>query len=86
MKNTMKMKKIILLAICSTALLVAGCGGKETEQRYVCSSFSTPWVYFTYMDDGIIRWRKTKKDNYSKSYKIFLGDLCEKEARILKGN
>ena len=37
MKNMMKMKKTILLAICSTTLLVAGCDGKPDSTSWPLS-------------------------------------------------
>lgn len=76
------MKTSIILV---TLLFITAC---ESERRYwqvTCDSgFKTPISYHTYVQEGMIVWKKHKGGSVSKR-KMLPGEICTDKSIIIKG-
>jgi hypothetical protein len=72
------MKKIIL-AVCIALLM--SCTSPREERRMVCTSFTTPWAWSAWVNDGgLVVWRVRKHED-REYYKLLPGDACRRETR-----
>lgn len=69
-------KQTTRLAVCLSALLVAGCA--DRKDQVVCDSgFKTPLSWNAYISEGVVNWKITEqKQNYSKR-RMIEGEICE---------
>ena len=74
------MKKLLMIAV-----LLTGCSPvSETETRYVCDEFSSPWAYSAWIRDGsLVAWRSRSYESAA-YYKIPPGSICRRQQRDVK--